>query len=396
MNGGAPPGSLALDDLAGHLFRAWTRGGAWDEARKEAEVLRLAPEARDGSPVGAVRDMVLDALRDLGEDRWVPWSQLAGYLKSDHRVPGLTRLFRRWADRTGAEFVEPLDVARRIVLESLPALGMIDLGDGPDDESADTQAPTDDGTAVEAATLRLTPRGRALLSADKPGLEKVGDKIGDRIADKADGKPEKERTKSKFLDTHVLRIGGSGLVHAVLAIGSLVEVGRASDTLDLIVAPQTLAKALAAGFEADQLRQRIEAVAGLPESLSRTLAQASVVLGRATFAAASGFLWVEDGNLLEMLRTRRSTAELFVDPSPPSGLLVQAGVDLEKLARRCRTIGIEVVSDGNVIRARAMVSGTHTPAGARAPTPPPGKVQAVSRTIARSTTPAGGRTKAEK
>src|SRR5262249_52431175 len=160
-----------------------------------------------------------------------------------------------------------------------------------------------------------------------------------------------------------------------------------SDTLDLIVAPQTLAKALAAGFEADQLRQRIEAVANLPESLSRTLAQASVVLGRATFAGASGFLWVEDGNLLEMLRTRRSTAELFVDPSPPSGLLVQAGVDLDKLVRRCRTIGIEVVSDGNVIRARVMQSGTHAPAAARSITPPPGKVQAVSRTIARSQTP---------
>jgi hypothetical protein len=388
MNAGAPPGSLAQDDLASHLFHAWTRGGAWDEARKEPEVLRLTPDARDGSPVGAVRDMVLEALRDLGEDRWVPWSQLAGYLKSDHRVPGLTRLFRRWAERTGADVVEPIDVARRIVLESLPALGVIDLGDGPDDDADGSAAPepTDGDAPSEAATLRLTPRGRALLSADRHERSEKNEK---------DAKPEKERTKSKFLDTHVLRIGGSGLVHAILAIGTLVEVGRASDTLDLIVAPQTLAKALAAGFEADQLRARIEAVASLPESLSRTLAQASVVLGRATFAPASGFLWVEDGNLLEMLRTRRSTAELFVEPSPPSGLLVQAGVDLDKLARRCRTIGIEVVADGNVIRARAMPSGMRTPVP-RSVTPAPGKVQAVSRTIARSTTPAGGRTKAEK
>ncbi len=318
----APPGSLALHELARLLFIAWRRGGAWDEGRADPEMLRIAAESRDSSAVNVVRELVIDCLKEVGDGRWVPWSSLEGYLKTDQRVPGLTRLLRRWAERVGVEVVEAVEVARRIVHDSLPALGIVDIGE-------------DDGIAI-----RLTPRGRALLFNRPPTVDS---------------------TPSKFLDTHVLRLGPQSRVSAVFAIAPFVEVGRAGETLDLIVAPQTLARALSAGLEADVLRQRIEALAPLPDSLSRTLAQASIVLGRATFVAASGFLWVEDGNIRELLRTRRPTAELFVDPSPPSGLLVQLAVDLDRLTRRCRTVGVEIVSDGQILRARSMPPGRLTP-----------------------------------
>jgi hypothetical protein len=327
----APPGSLAVHELVRLLFMAWRRGGAWDEARGEPEVLRVAVDARDPSPVGVVREMVLESLKDLGEGRWVPWPSLAGYFKTDHRIPGLTRLLRRWAERVGADVVEPMEVARRIVHNSLPALGILDLGE---DDAPQEPPPGATGEVPEEGpllALRLTPRGRALLSERTPTFDSG---------------------RSKFLDTHVLRIGPTTRVCSLLAIAPFVEVGRAADTLDLIVAPQTLARALSAGFEADALRQRIEAVAPLPESLSRTLAQASIVVGRGTFAAAAGFLWVEDNNVREMLRTRRPTSELFVDPSPPAGLIVQAGIDLDRLTRRCRTIGVEIMVDGQVVRAK--------------------------------------------
>jgi hypothetical protein len=266
--------------------------------------------------------MVLDALKELGDGRWLPWSSLEGYLKSDHRIPGLTRLLRRWAERVGVDVIEPIEVARRVVQESLPALGLIDLGE------------------EENASLRLTPRGRSLLYGRPPTVDAA---------------------TSKFLDTHVLRLGPQAKVASIFAIAPFVEVGRAGDTLDLIVAPQTLARALSAGVEADVLRQRIEAVAPLPDTLSRTLAQASVVVGRGTYVAASGFLWVDDGNVREMLRTRRPTAELFVDPSPPAGLLVAAGIDVDRLTRRCRTVGVEIVSDGQVLRARSVPPPRLTP-----------------------------------
>lgn len=318
----APPGSLAMGELSRLLFTAWRRGGAWDEARTEPEVLRLPAEQRDSSASNVVRELVLEALRDLGESRWVPWKSFEGYLATDHRIAGVERLLRRWADRAAVDPVEPLEVARRIVLESLPALGVLDLGEDDEDE---------DGPRI---ALRLTHRGRALVAERPPTAD----------ADAA----------SKFLDTHVLRLGLGAKVASVLGIHGFVDVGRAAETLDLVVAPQTLARALSAGYEADSLRVRIEAIAPLPETLSRTLAQASVVVGRGSFVAAGGFLWVDDANVRELLRTRRSTAELFVEPSPLGGLLVSASVDLERLARRCRTVGVEIVVEGQVVRARSI------------------------------------------
>jgi len=342
-NASAPPGSFTVQELTRQLFVTWRRGGAWDEARTEPEVLRLAPEARDSSPAGVMREIVLEAVRELGEGRWVPWSSVAGWLKSDHRVPGLARLLRRWAERGGLEPVEPMEVARRIVHESLPGLGILDLGE---DEDLPRDADSD-GSGPPIA-LRLTARGRALL---------------------ADKLPSAEASPSQFLDTHVLRLGPQARVGAILSVAPFVEVGRAAEALDLIVAPQTLARALSAGLEADVLRARIEAIAPLPESLSRTLAQASIVVGRATWAAAGGFLWVEDANVREMLRTRRPTQELFVDPSPPGGLLVAPGADLDRVARRCRTIGVEIIADGQVVRARTIPP----PPSSRSAPPPSSK-----------------------
>ena len=331
----APPGSLAMHELSRLLFLAWKRGGAWDEGRSEPEMLRLPADQRDSSASGVVRDLVLEALRDLGENRWIPWESLEGYLASDHRIAGVERLLRRWAERVGVEPVPPMEVARRVVLESLPALGILDVGEEDASEGASDAA---------QIALRLTPRGRALVS------------------DKA---PANDGTPSKFLDTHVLRLGPGAKVASILALFGFVDVGRAGDTLDLIVAPQTLARALSAGYEADSLRQRIEAIAPLPETLSRTLAAASVVVGRGAYVATSGFLWVDDANVRELLRTRRSTAELFLEPSPPGGLLVSAQTDLDRLVRRCRTVGVEIVTEGQVLKARtaapaaAPTSGAH-------------------------------------
>ena len=79
----APPGSLQIQELVRLLFQAWRRGGAWDEARSDPEALRVGPENRDSSPVGVVREMVIEALQVLGEGRWVPWDALAGYLGCD-------------------------------------------------------------------------------------------------------------------------------------------------------------------------------------------------------------------------------------------------------------------------------------------------------------------------
>jgi hypothetical protein len=127
--------------------------------------------------------------------------------------------------------------------------------------------------------------------------------------------------------------------------------------LDVLITPQTISQALSAGFEGDVLKARLETLAALPDPIARTLTQVSAVIGRGEFVGTTGFLWVEDPEVRELLRTRRQTMDLFIDPSPPSGLLVTPGVDLERLARRCRTLGVEVVVDGEIYRTRTVSPG---------------------------------------
>jgi hypothetical protein len=329
MSSASPPGSFALHELPRALYVAWWHGGAWDEARPDGEVLRLAPEARDSSPVGVIREMVLDALRELGEGRWIPWQAVSDYVRDDTRTAGVARLLRRWGERASVEPPSPVDVARRIALESLPALGAIDVGII---EMGQANPDEDESEGRVGPTLRLTARGRALLSGKHPTFDPGA---------------------SKFIDGQVLRLGPQARVAAVLALSPLVEIGKVADHIDLILTPPGLARALSAGVEAEVVRSRIEAIAPMPESLSQIVAQASVVVGRGSALQAGGFLWIDDANVRELLRSRRQTADLFIDPSPPGGLLLQANVDFERLVRRCRALGVEVTIEGPVVRSRA-------------------------------------------
>lgn len=362
-NASAPPGAWSMNELGRQLFEVWSRGGAWDEARPDGEVLRAAGASREPSVIGVVRSIVLDALVDLGEGRWIPWEAIAGFLLTDSRAPGLARLLERWAQRCG---FEPKDatlerVAERIAFESLHILGVVDVGE-PDVEDGAARSqlerrsgamassraehpldahegwssdPMGSDAAVSRASLaasdrparilRITPRGRAYLSGLTPPV----------------------RRESAFRDSQVLRLGEEVSVSQVLAVVPFVEIGRVDEQLDVVIGATSVSNALASGLEAAAIRQRLESIAALPEPVARALVQASAVLGRAQYVSSPGFLWVDDPELREMLRTRRQTADLFIEPSPPGGLLLAPGVDLERVMIRCRTLGVEVVTEAD-------------------------------------------------
>ncbi len=277
-----------------------------------------------------VRELVLEALQELGDGRWAPWEAIAAYVRSDSRAPGVARLIERWAQRAGVEPMTPAEVARRIALETLHVLGIVDLGD-PEADDAESIGPT----------LRITPRGRAFLATD--------------------GAPESRvptAQPSRFLDTQALRVGPTASVGSVIALAPFVEIGGVTGAaLDILITPQALSHALSAGFDGEVMRNRLEALAPLPDPIARTLTQASTVIGRAEFVMTQGFLWVEDPEVRELLRTRRQSADLFIDPSPPAGLLLAVGADLERVARRCRALGVEVLVDGEVYRTRSIPPG---------------------------------------
>jgi hypothetical protein len=377
----SPPGSHSVGELGRALFDAWRRGGAWDEARPDGEALRVTADARETSAVGVVRELVLEALQELGDGRWAPWEAIAAYVRSDARAPGVARLIERWAQRAGVEAMTPAEVARRIALETLHVLGIVDLGD-PETDDIESLGPT----------LRITPRGRAFLSDAAP-----------------ESRAPSSSQSSRFLDTQALRVGPSASVGSVISLAPFVEIGGVSGAaLDILITPQSLSHALSAGFDGEVMRTRLEVLAALPDPIARTLTQASTVIGRAEFVLTQGFLWVEDPEVRELLRTRRQSADLFVDPSPPAGLLLAVGVDLERVARRCRALGVEVLVDGEVYRTRSIPPGRGSGArrlesagtmaavrvpstggmpAARASSRPPSARQSASRTGAGSTPP---------
>jgi hypothetical protein len=198
---------------------------------------------------------------------------------------------------------------------------MVDLGDA--DAEGEAFGPS----------LRVTPRGRFYLLGAYQG---------------------KQDEASRFVDNQLLRVGAAACVGHVLALAPFIEISAISGGLDVIVTPQSMSLALSAGVDADVIRARLEALAPLPDPISRQLVQASTVIGRAELVNTQGFLWVEDPEIRELLRTRRQSSDLFIDPSPPAGLLIAPGVDLDRLARRCRALGVELIVDGEVYRARSM------------------------------------------
>jgi hypothetical protein len=337
MSPASPPGSWTMGELGYELFCLWRRGGAWDEARIDAETFRVAADTRDVSPSGVLRELLLDAIRDLGEGHWVPWSALETYVRDDARTPGVTRILRRWADRAGLPAPSPVDVARRMAEETLPALGVLDLGEAEEDADDDGRARSRTGSGEGSFALRLTARGRAWLA----------------------GPPSPDTfSTSEFLAEDSLVVGDNALVSQVLALAAFAEIGRAQETLELTIAPQAIARALTAGLDPDSVRARLKAVAPLSSSVSQLLSQASVVLGRAAYVPAAGFLWVDDASVRELLQSRKGTAELFVDPSPPGGLLLAPGVDIARVVRRARPLGVEITHDGRTLR---VASQTETP-----------------------------------
>jgi len=327
----SPPGGLTAQELGRSFFNAWRRGGAWDEARPDGEVLRATADARDASATGVLREMVLEALGELADGNWVPWNAVVQYLRADSRTPGLERLLERWAGRTQTEGLTAEKIAERIAFESLHFLGAVDIGE------------PDDMPQLSGPLLRITPRGRSYLH-------------GSQVLTPPEA--------SRFIDGQTLRIGPEARVGYVVGLAPFVELGAVAGCFDVLVTPQAIAHALSAGIESDVLRTRLEAIAPLPDPIARVLQQASAVIGRAEFVETQGFLWVEDPEVRELLRTRRQTMDLFIDPSPPAGLLVAPGVDLDRLARRCRSLGVELIFGGQPYRTRSTLppnkgSGQH-------------------------------------
>jgi hypothetical protein len=324
------------EDLTGRLFEAWYRGGAWSEAHPGGELARAG--RGDAGALHPLRTLVLEALLELGQGRWVPWEALAGYVRTDARAAGLTRLLNRWAVRVGVEPQPIAEIARRMTVESLHVLGIVDLGvaDLGEEEDLDAELGT---------TLRVTPRGLTLLK------QVLGRRAELQPQAEPGGKAEPGTSAtSTMLDDNTLRVGEQARLSEVLALSPFTEIQAVVPALELRLTSATLGQALAQGVETAQMLQALTRLTQVPEATVALLQHAGAVRGAIEHLACAGFLRIEQSELRELLLSKRQTMDLFLPGSPPGGLLVAPAVDFEQLVRRCRIVGVELTSDGQVCR----------------------------------------------
>lgn len=319
----APPGEWNSGQLSERLFELWRSGSAWDEARPEPEVARAAVEARVAGATGLIRQLVLECLRELNPGDWVPWRAVSEYIQADERVPGARRLIARWARRIGVPVPALGEVARKMAFQSLHWLAVVDIGEpDPSDETARWGA------------LRLTPRGKALLDMPRVGLHQ-------------------RQTAALTVSSHVvagalsryeawtIEIGEDTPIGDVLALAPLTDVGRVEGKLQVTPTAPLLRAAAGHGFAVEEILARLARLAPLPDGLEGMVRDVVTPRAHLALTRTVGFLWVDDEDVLALLG-RPAMAELFANKSPPGGLLLAAGVDPSRVARRCRALGLVV------------------------------------------------------
>jgi hypothetical protein len=280
--------------------------------------------------------------------------------------------------RIGVEPQPIAEIARRMTVESLHALGVVDLGHGDQDlvdqdladhdltdqglvdqDAAELAAGEprfggfsevaghihsgDDVDAELGTTLRVTPRGLVLI---KQVLGRATS--GDNTSGERQGSGSRER--SAMLDDNTLRIGDDAKLSQVLALASFTELQAIAPTLELRLTSASLGEALAQGLETSTLLDALTAVVEVPESTAALVRRAGAVRGAVEHVACAGFLRVEQAELRELLLSRRQTMDLFLPQSPLGGLLIAPAVDFEQVVRRCRIVGVELTSDGQICR----------------------------------------------
>jgi hypothetical protein len=320
------------------LFAAWLEGGVWDEGRLEPEVWRCA-KPWPLSPARILRRVAVEALLELAADAWVPWSQLRTFVMADPRLIAIESQFQRYVVRTGETLLEPESALWRIVMHSLVVLGAIDLGDG--------EAPGE----TDSVAVRLSSLGNRVLrtaNSQETGGETVA-APGPRTDASQPPPPcyEADRVLSVFA-------GSSVAVQAVLDVLEWAPVGQVQQQLDIELSMANFERALARGAEPETLRQQLNALAAPPPGVVAMLEAAASVEANADFVPAAGFVWIDDPELLQRVRSRRSLNRLFIEPSPPGGLLVAPGVDLDRLVIGCRSVGLDVLVEGerHVLKAK--------------------------------------------
>lgn len=298
------PGSLTgvtVSDLGAILRETYRRGGAWDETRVECEVLRGGIHVRGTTAAPVLRTMVLDALEELARDRWVPVEAVLRYALDDPRAAGAARIHDRARRERPGVYRDTIEEAIRVMLgESLPAIGLVDLGE--------------DGTAV-----RLVTRERPEITG--PAVATV------------------ERSS--------VQVPATVPLYRLLALCDIAEpdhVRPEEGKMVLTLGSGAMLRARDRGLDGREVAARFAAV-GIRPPLPAAVEELVTALGtirEAGWLPVSAALMVDDPVLRAELRADASLRRLLFDLEAGSVLLLRPGVDPARLQTRLNRLGVRL------------------------------------------------------
>lgn len=286
-------------DVSLLLRESYRRGGAWDETRTVAETMRSAQTDGISSAGALLRTMLFDALDSIAKDLWVPVELLVRYVMEDPRALGAKKIHDRARRERSGFYVERLeDALQRMLVESLPALGLADM--------------SDDGTV-----FRYRPKARVHLDlAAHPTLHRT-----------------------------TLEIPNGTPLNAVAGLADFAEpesVRNESGAITFNVGAAAVARARSRGISSDQVTVRLEALGLIAPftGVLKDLLESLETDREINVYPLSGAIYVDDPELLATLQADTTLRRWIVNAETGSWLLIKSDADLVRLQSRLQRLGL--------------------------------------------------------
>jgi hypothetical protein len=283
--------SIPVHAVTARVWTAWRRGGAWDEAAREADLFRPGHPAT-AKATSLIREALLDTLALLPVTEFSLVADVLSAATSDRRALAAQRSLSL-ATRSGQDVLEHVtDVARVLLDRSLSWLGLVDHG-----------------RVDEGPVVRLSQAARAWL---------------DEAANPSEPSPDRD---AEWLASTRLACGPSCDVAAVIEAARYGSVWLDGRRIGIELRPDTLARASDHDPDLAGLRTALSSLSGqVPEALEEAIREATLERPLCMFTKVSGFVAVEDAELRAALFADPDGRDVWLAPPLAEGLLVRAGV----------------------------------------------------------------------
>jgi len=289
---------VPLSLASARLWRAWRRGGAWDEAAREPDLFRPGHPAT-AKATALLRESLLEVLLLLPATEFALVSDVEASAVSDRRAVSAQRLLTQ-AARAGQEILpHALDVVRVLLERSLPGLGLVDRGN-----------------VEQGNVVRMAPSARAWLER---GVD-------------LDEHNDTHEPAAVWLSDDRLSCGARCDVAAIVEAGVYGVAWADDHAVGLIFSQDSLGRASEHDPDLAGLRASLSTLSKeVPKPLEASMHDAVAHRPYCSVIEAFAFVEIDDPDLRDALYRDPAARDVWAGPRLAEGLLVRPGISRERL-----------------------------------------------------------------